>query len=235
MTNFSCHKIFRQNTVSEQDRQRGTCTKEEAARALVTRDSRRQRPFLINRDLCEEQAVNVNTRCVFIADQPRRAMAAAAKKPVLVQLDIDSIDGQLASDGSMGTLISYLDMEQAVLSFIAVLCYIVLGLTLLSLFVVLPVAAFALRRHTAGVGLVQCLMCGLVLVGCCFVQLICLMSMISTWYAIKDALGEKAPEAYEWTFELLHNYTQLTVTMLKAAKDPDLNLGQEPDGGHQQH
>ncbi|KAL3226704.1 hypothetical protein MRX96_048925 [Rhipicephalus microplus] len=179
-------------------------------------------------------------------------MPATAKKPVLVQLDIDSIDGgtspwfsgmgrmfmtmvttdpenanlfgQLASDGSMGTLISYLDMEQAMVSFIALLCYIVLGLTLLSLFVVLPVAAFALRRHTAGVGLVQCLMCGLVLVGCCFVQLICLMSMIRTWYAMKDALGEKAPEAYEWTFEQLHNYTQLTVTMLKAAKDPDLNL-----------
>ncbi|KAL3216132.1 hypothetical protein MRX96_033156 [Rhipicephalus microplus] len=50
------------------------------------------------------------------------------------------------------------------------------------------------------------------------------MSMISTWYAMKDALGEKAPEAYQWTFELLHNYTQLTVTMLKAAKDPDPNL-----------
>ncbi|KAL3249021.1 hypothetical protein MRX96_056220 [Rhipicephalus microplus] len=179
-------------------------------------------------------------------------MAVAAKKPVLVQLDIDSIDGgtspwfsgmgrmfvamvttdpenadlfgQLASEGSMGTLVSYLDTEQAMVSFIALLCYIVLGLTLLSLFVVLPVAAFALRHHTAGVGLVQCLMCGLVLVGCCFVQLICLMSMISTWYAMKDALGEKAPEAYEWTFELLHNYTQLTVMMLKAAKDPDLNL-----------
>ncbi|KAL3216133.1 hypothetical protein MRX96_033157 [Rhipicephalus microplus] len=68
-------------------------------------------------------------------------MAAAAKKPVLVQLDIDSIDGgtspwfsgmgrmfmamvttdpenadlfgQLASEGSMGTLVSYLDTEQA--------------------------------------------------------------------------------------------------------------------------
>ncbi|KAL3227112.1 hypothetical protein MRX96_024279 [Rhipicephalus microplus] len=105
------------------------------------------------------------------------------KKPVLVQLDIDSIEGgtspwfsgmgrmfvamvttdpenadlfgQLASEGSMATLVSYLDMEQAMVSFIALLCYIVLGLTLLSLFVVLPVAAFALRRHTAGVGLVQ--------------------------------------------------------------------------------
>ncbi|KAL3207805.1 hypothetical protein MRX96_052627 [Rhipicephalus microplus] len=124
----------------------------------------------------------------------------------------------------MGTLVSYLDTEQAMVSFIALLCYIVLGPTLLSPLVVLPVAAFALRRYTAGVGLVQCLMCGLVLVGCCLVQLNCLTSMISTWYAMKDALGEKAPEAYEWTFELLQNYTQLTGTMLKAAKDPDSNL-----------
>ncbi|KAH8020735.1 hypothetical protein HPB51_003223 [Rhipicephalus microplus] len=188
----------------------------------------------------------------FITDQPRRALAAAAKKPVLVHLDIDSIDGgtspwfrgmgrmfvamvttdpentdlfgQLAIDGTMGTLVSYLDTEQAMVGFIALLCYIVLGLTLISLFVVLPVAALALRRHTVSVGLVKCLMCGLVVVGSCLVLLICLMSMISTWYAMKDALGEKAPEAYEWTFEPVHNYTQLTVTMLKVAKDPDFNL-----------
>ncbi|KAL1443988.1 hypothetical protein MTO96_007189 [Rhipicephalus appendiculatus] len=178
--------------------------------------------------------------------------AAAAKKPVLVQLDIDSIEGgtspwfsgvgrmfvakltsnpenadlfgQLANEGSMGTLVSYLDTEQHMVSFIAVLCYIFLGLALLSLFVLLPVAAFALRRHTTAVGLMPCLMCALVLVGCCVVQLICLMTMISTWYGMRDALRDKAPEAYDWTFELLHNYTQLTVMMLKAAKDPDPNL-----------
>ncbi|KAK8767305.1 hypothetical protein V5799_005910 [Amblyomma americanum] len=127
---------------------------------------------------------------------------------------------ELARDGTIGALVTYLDTEQPSVSTIALICYIVLGMVLLELFVLLPLSALGLRRYTGGVGLIPWLFCELVLLACAGVQLVCLLSMISTWYGMNDGLVTKWPEAYTWTFGLLRNYTKLTVQLLKEAKDP---------------
>ncbi|KAK8788627.1 hypothetical protein V5799_021587 [Amblyomma americanum] len=173
--------------------------------------------------------------------------AAPSKKPVLVKLDMEYAEGgsspwfnskgrslvagltseppgnadlfsELARDGSMAALVGYLDAEQSSVSNVALLCYILLGLVLLELFVQLPLAACCLRRYTAAVGLVPWLVCQLVVLCCASVQLLSLLTMISTWYGMDDGLRAKTPQAYEWTFELLHNYSRLTAEMLRETK-----------------
>ncbi|KAK8775937.1 hypothetical protein V5799_030719 [Amblyomma americanum] len=125
-----------------------------------------------------------------------------------------------ARDGSMGALVSFLDTAQPSVSTAAFVCYILLGLVLLQLFVGLPVAAFGFRRYAAKVGLIPWLCCEVVLLACAAIQLICLLSMISTWYGMNDGLEKKTPQAYDWTFELLRNYTKLTIHQLKKGTSP---------------
>lgn len=179
-------------------------------------------------------------------------MAAPSKKPVLVQLDMDFTDGgaspwfnakgrsvvasltskpedaelfnELARDGTMGALISYLDTEQSSVSNVVQLCYILTVLVLFTLFLLLPLGVSKLSKYTSGVGIIPWLIYELILVGAASGQLHCLLCMISTWYGMDDGLSAKAPQAYRWTFELLRNYTQLTIQLLKEAKDPDKNL-----------
>ncbi|KAK8759126.1 hypothetical protein V5799_003251 [Amblyomma americanum] len=179
-------------------------------------------------------------------------MAAAVKKPVLVQLDMDYTEGgaspwfstkgravvasltskpenaelfrELARDGTMGALVSYLDTEQPSASNVIQLCYILTALVLFTLFLLLPLAEFKLRHYTSAVGLIWWMICEMLLIVSASAQLHCLLNMISTWYGMDDGLNTKAPQAYEWTFELLRNYTQLTIQLLKEANDPDKNL-----------
>ncbi|KAH8028108.1 hypothetical protein HPB51_013155 [Rhipicephalus microplus] len=174
--------------------------------------------------------------------------AAAAKKPVLVELDIDFSDGgsspwfnskgrsivgdltnvpenaelfsELALDGTIAGLTGYLDSKQPTLGHVALFCYILLGLVLLELLVALPLCAFTLRRYVSGVGILPWLACEFVFLGCAGVQVVSLLSMFSTWNGMRDGLDDKAPEAYTWTFQLLLNYTQLTALQIKEAKDP---------------
>ncbi|KAK8775938.1 hypothetical protein V5799_030720 [Amblyomma americanum] len=129
----------------------------------------------------------------------------------------------LAHDGTMGSLLSFLDREQTSVGHVALFCYVFTGLVLLELFVLLPCASFGLRFYTATVGPAVWIACEVVLLACAGVQLMCLLSMISTWFGMKDGIGAKAPEAYQWTFELLRNYTNVTVEQLKNPAKPDKN------------
>ncbi|KAH8023480.1 hypothetical protein HPB51_014729 [Rhipicephalus microplus] len=44
--------------------------------------------------------------------------------------------------------------------------------------------------------------------------------MVTCWYGMSDGLGEKLPEAYEWTFELLRNFTEVAIDQLKSTTSP---------------
>ncbi|KAL1414891.1 hypothetical protein MTO96_007147 [Rhipicephalus appendiculatus] len=182
-----------------------------------------------------------------MAAGPAKA-AAAAKKPVLVELDMDFRDGgsspwfnskgrsvlaafttdpanadlfsELALDGTMAGLTGYLDTEQPTLGRVALFCYVLLGLVLLELLLVLPLCAYALRRYASSVGVLPWLACEIVFLGSAGVQVVTLLSLFSTWNGMKDGLDDKTPQAYAWTFQLLLNYTQLTALQLKEAKNP---------------
>ncbi|KAL1477389.1 hypothetical protein MTO96_035764 [Rhipicephalus appendiculatus] len=174
------------------------------------------------------------------------AAAKAAKKPALVLLDLEYVDGgsspwfnskgrsfvaslttgpvtadlfrALAEDGSMSALSSYVDSESPSVSNVTTICYALVGLVLLFLLLLLPLALFGLRRFAATVGFLPWALCELLLLIFAGIQLICLLAMLSTWHGMDSGLDEKIPLAYEWTFQVLRNYTTLTVQMLKEAK-----------------
>ncbi|KAL3223169.1 hypothetical protein MRX96_027772 [Rhipicephalus microplus] len=127
---------------------------------------------------------------------------------------------ELARDGSMSTLIDFLDTGQPSVSRVALWCYILLGLVFLLVFVILPLAAFGLRRLSAKVGLIAWLCFEVMLLVCTLVSLICLLTMIGSWYGMHDSLAGKAPDAYDWTFQLLRNYTNVTFRELKKGSSP---------------
>lgn len=121
----------------------------------------------------------------------------------------------LAREGSMSTLIDFMDTAQPTVSQVALFCYIILGVVLLTLFVLLPMAVLGLRRRMHGVGSKTWIAITVIFLICAGVQVVCLLTMVSTRSAMQDTLSEKAPHAYEWTFELLENYTKLTLLQLK--------------------
>ncbi|KAL3212616.1 hypothetical protein MRX96_008025 [Rhipicephalus microplus] len=174
------------------------------------------------------------------------AAATAPKKPALVLLELEYMDGgsspwfnskgrsfvasltngpvtadlfhALAEDGSMSTLASYIDSASPSVSNIGTICYALVGLILFLLFLLLPLALFGLRRFAATMGFLLWVIFELLLMIFAGLQLICLLVMLSTWYGMNKALVENIPMTYEWTFEVLQNYTILTVKMLQAAK-----------------
>ncbi|KAL1440527.1 hypothetical protein MTO96_009383 [Rhipicephalus appendiculatus] len=136
-------------------------------------------------------------------------------------LDAD-LFAELARDGSMSTLIDFLDTAQPSVSRVALACYILLGLVVLQVFVIIPLAALGLRRYSAKVGLIAWLCCEVLLLVCMIVSLICLLTMIASWYGMHDGLGGKAPDAYDWTFQLLGNYTNVVFRELKKGSSPQV-------------
>ncbi|KAL3223167.1 hypothetical protein MRX96_027770 [Rhipicephalus microplus] len=126
----------------------------------------------------------------------------------------------LAHDGSMGALNTFLDTTQPSVGHVALVCYILLGVVIITLIFVLPLVAFGFRRYAATVSIVSWLGCEVFLLVCASIQFICLLTMVTCWYGMSDGLGEKLPEAYEWTFELLRNFTEVAIDQLKSTTSP---------------
>lgn len=145
----------------------------------------------------------------------RSALASLTTEPTNADLFV-----ALAHDGSMGALNTFLDTAQPSVGYVALVCYIFTGVVVVAFFFLLPLVAFGLRRYTATIGVGMWLGCEVILLACAGVQLICLMTMIRTWYGMSDGLGAKLPEVYEWTFELLRNFTEVAVDQYKSSASP---------------